>query len=126
MVTDNAAGSPQPVMLTATVINPVASFSASSVSFGTEKTNSGTATKSVTLTSICGTALGITSFAIAGADPKDFAETTTCSASMAPKATSSITVTFKSTAKGSRTATLVVTDSAQNSPQSISLSGTGD
>ena len=55
-VTDNAAGSPQPVMLTATVINPVASFSASRVSFGTEKINSGTARKSVTLTSIGGTA----------------------------------------------------------------------
>src|ERR1700733_11480398 len=71
-VTDNAAGSPQTVMLTASVINPVASFSAGSLSFGTAKTNSGTAAKSVTLTSAGGTSLSITGFAITGADPKDF------------------------------------------------------
>jgi hypothetical protein len=125
-ITDNAAGSPQTVMLTATVIDPVPAFSAGSLSFGTVKTSSGTAAKSVTLTSAGGTSLSITGFAITGADPKDFTETNTCPATMAPKATCSITVTFKPTVKGSRTATLVVTDSAQNSPQSIALSGTGD
>jgi hypothetical protein len=108
-------------MLSATVIDPVPAFSASSLSFGTEKTNSGTGTRSVTLTSVGGTSLGITSFAIGGADPPDFTQTNTCSASTAPKATCSITVTFKPTAKGSRTATLVVTDSAQNSQESIAF-----
>jgi hypothetical protein len=125
-INDNAAGSPQTVMLTATVIDPVASFNPTSLSFGTVKANSGTATKSVTLTSAGGTALSVTSIAISGANPADFSQTNTCPASMAPKATCSISVTFKPKAKGSLSGSLVITTNARNSPQSISLSGTGN
>jgi hypothetical protein len=99
MIKDNAGGSPQTVMLTATVIDPVASFNPSSLSFGTVKANSGTASKSVTLTNTGGTALSINSIAISGANPADFSQTNTCPASMAPKATCSISVTFKPAAK---------------------------
>jgi hypothetical protein len=35
-------------------------------------------------------------------------------------------VTFQPTAKKSRTASVTINDNAQNSPQSISLSGTGN
>ena len=112
--------------LTATVIDPVASFNPSSLSFGTVKANSGTATKSVTLTSAGGTALSVTSIAISGANPADFSQTNTCTASMAPKATCSISVTFKPATKGSLSGSLVITTNARNSPQSISLSGKGD
>ena len=126
MINDNAAGSPQTVPLTATVIDPVASFNPTSLSFGTVKANSGTATKSVTLTSAGGTALSVNSIAISGANPADFSQTNTCPASMAPKATCSISVTFKPKAKGSRSGSLVITTNARNSPQSISLSGTGN
>ncbi len=126
MIYDNAAGSPQQVPLTATVIDPVAQFSPTSLSFGTEKTDSGSSTKSITVTSAGGTSLSITNVAISGADPKDFTETSNCIGTFNPKASCSISVTFKPAAKGSRKATLVVTDSAHNSPQSISLSGTGD
>ncbi len=126
-ITDNAAGSPQQVPVSATVINPVAQFSANSLSFGTVKASSGTATKSITLSNPGGTTLSITSYAITGTNAGDFSKTTTCTATLAPKATPcSITVTFKPTAKGSRTATLVVTDNAQNSLQSIPLQGTGN
>jgi hypothetical protein len=124
-ITDNAPGSSQIVPVSATVIDPVASFSATSISFGTAKTNSASVTKTVTLSNPGGTALGVTGFAFPGADPHDFSETNACPASLGPKASCIITVTFKPTAKGSRTATMVVTDTAQNSPQSISLSGTG-
>jgi uncharacterized repeat protein (TIGR01451 family) len=126
MINDNAAGSPQTVPLTATVIDPVASFNPPSLSFGTVKANSGTATKSVTLTSAGGTTLSVNGIAISGANPADFSQTNTCPASMAPKATCSISVTFKPKAKGSRSGSLVITTNAQNSPQRISLSGTGD
>ena len=43
-----------------------------------------------------------------------------------PKASCSISVTFIPKAKSSRKATLVVTDDAQSSPQSILLSESGD
>ncbi|MGB9031220.1 MAG: choice-of-anchor D domain-containing protein [Acidobacteriaceae bacterium] len=127
-ITDNAYSSPQIVNLSATVIDPVASFSVNSpLNFGTVKAKSGVASKPITITSVGGTALSITKVAIAGADSGDYSETDSCTGkTLNPKATCSITVTFKPTAKGSRTATLVVTDNAQNSPQSISLSGTGN
>lgn len=125
-IKDNVAGSPQTVMLTATVIDPVPSFSATSLSLGTVKTGTPSASKSIAVTNVGGTALTITNIVFAGADPGDFSQTNTCSASLAPKGTCTISVTFKPGAKTARTATLVVTDNAVNSPQRISLSGTGD
>lgn len=126
-IADNAPGSPQSVPLTATVINPGAQFSASSLNFGTVKTNSASSTKSITVTSTGSTALSISKVAISGANAADFSESTTCSsANLNPKAACSINVTFKPTAKGSRTATLTVTDNTANTTQSIPLSGTGN
>jgi hypothetical protein len=129
-VMDNAPGSPQTVTLTATVINPQAHLSATSLSFGTQKVKtSSKPPKAVTLTNTGATALTITSIAIAGANPGDFAEVGNCppsTASLAANASCTINVTFTPTTKGSRSASVVITDNAQNSPQSISLSGTGD
>ena len=50
---------------------------------------------------------------------------TTCSATLAAKAKCTISVVFKPTAKGARTGTLTVADSASGSPQTASLTGTG-
>jgi hypothetical protein len=61
--------------------------------------------------------------AIGGADPQDFAETNTCGTSVAAGAHCSISVTFKPTAAGSRSATVAITDNAAGSPQSIILDG---
>jgi len=46
-------------------------------------------------------------------------------ADLAAKSTCTIGVTFTPSAKGTRTATLNVNDSANNSPQTASLTGTG-
>jgi hypothetical protein len=125
-IKDNVPGSPQAVPLTATVINPVASFNSSSLSFGTVKSPTGTSTKSITVTSAGGTALSITNVAVSGKNAGDFTASTSCPGSLSPKATCSISVTFKPGAKGARSATLVVTDNERASPRSISLSGTGN
>ena len=124
MISDNAAGSPQSVPLTATVIDPVAQLSASSVNFGTVSTKNGSATKSITVTSAGGTALSIGKVSISGAG---FSETDNCSqATLNPKASCLITVTYKPTAKGAAHGTLVVPDNALTGSQSVLLSGTGD
>jgi hypothetical protein len=125
-IKDNVPGSPQTVPLTATVINPVATFNPTSLSFGTVKSPTGTSTKSITVTSAGGTALSITNLAISGKIAGDFTPSTNCSAPLAPRGTCSISVTFKPGAKGARSATLVVTDNEKASPRSISLSGTGN
>lgn len=126
MISDNAAGSPQLVPLKATVLNPVARFSTRDVDFGKVK-NGNTASRSVAIVSVGGTAVSISSIAISGAGAGEFSETNTCSStSLNPKATCSITTTFKPTSRGSRSARLLVTSNAWNSPRWISLSGTGD
>jgi hypothetical protein len=51
---------------------------------------------------------------------------TTCTATLAAKSNCKIDVTFTPTATGKRSGTLSVADSANNSPQTASLSGTGD
>jgi len=125
-VVDSAPGSPQSVLLSATVINPQAHLSATSLSFGTQNVNSSSAQpKAVTLKSTGATALTITSIAIAGTNPLDFVQTNNCPSSLAANAGCTINVTFTPTAKGLRSASVVITDNARNSPQKISLSGTG-
>ncbi|MGC2300348.1 MAG: choice-of-anchor D domain-containing protein [Acidobacteriaceae bacterium] len=126
-INDNAAGSPQTVSLFATVINPVASLSANSLNFGTVKVGKSSTSQTMTLTNAGGTPLTNISVTTAGTDPADFASTNNCTGTtLQPKKTCTISVTFKPAAKGMRTGKLVITDNAQNSPQSISLTGTGN
>ena len=127
-IVDSAYSSPQQVTLQATVINPVALYSPGSLSFGSGKVGKPTSSKTITLTSAGGTSLTVTKVAISGSSSKDYVETDNCAASspLNPKATCQINVTFTPTAKGSRTAAVVVTSNAANSPQSIPLSGTGN
>jgi hypothetical protein len=126
MISDNAAGSPQKVMLYATVIDPVAQLNSGGLSFGTVKVGKSSSSQSVTLSNPGGTALTGIGIGVGGADPNDFAETNNCPTTLQPKKSCTISVTFQPTAKKSRTASVTINDNAQNSPQSISLSGTGN
>jgi hypothetical protein len=125
-ISDNAAGSPQKVMLYATVIDPVAQLNSGGLSFGTVKVGKSSSSQSVTLSNPGGTALTGIGIGVGGADPNDFAESDNCPATLQPKKSCTISVTFQPTAKKSRTASVTINDNAQNSPQSISLSGTGN
>ena len=78
-----------------------------------------------TMTNLSSSAITITSIAIGGADPLDFAQTNTCGSSLAANSSCVITVTFSPTAIGTRTANVTVTDSDVTSPQKLILTGTG-
>ena len=127
-VVDNAYNSPQTVALSATVINPLASLSTTSLSFSTQKVGTTSGAKAVTLTNTgTGTVpLALSTLTISG--DFAFASGTTCAngATLAPTASCTISVTFKPTTTGSRSGKVVITDNALNSPQVISLSGKGD
>jgi hypothetical protein len=124
-VTDNASNSPQTVSLTGTGVAQVV-LSPTSLTFAAQKVGTTSGAKTVTLTNNLTTTLTITSITFTGANPGDFASpTNTCGGSLAAKATCKINVTFTPTAKGARTATTDVNDSANNSPQTVSLAGTG-
>jgi uncharacterized repeat protein (TIGR02543 family) len=119
-------GIAQEVSIGALVIDPKVKLSETSLSFGEEKENESSAAKSVKLTNSGATPLTIDSIAIAGKDPKDFEQTNNCPSSLTAGADCTIKVTFKPTAKGSRSAKLAIEDNAQSKSQSVSLSGTGD
>ncbi len=66
-------------------------------------------------------ALSISGISVTG----HFAETSQCGQSVAPGTQCTINVTFTPTATGTQTGTLVITDNAVGSPQTIHLSGYG-
>jgi beta-lactam-binding protein with PASTA domain len=125
-ITDNAPGNPQTVTLTATVIDPQASFNPTSLSFGNQTVNT-SVTKTVTLKNTGGTALSITGMTVKGTNPAEFTLTpaSNCGSSLGAGDSCVISVTFKPLAKVSYSATLNVTDNTQQGTQTVSLSGAG-
>src|SRR5208337_1755393 len=92
-----------------------------SLSFGNQAVGSSSSAKNITLKSSGTATLGISSIAASG----DYSQTNTCGASLAASAKCIISVTFAPTALGSRTGTVTITGNASNSPQTVSLTGTG-
>jgi hypothetical protein len=121
--TDDTPGSPQsfPLDGIGVVSGPNATWSATTVPFGSVAVGDTSLPQSVSLTNYGTSTLNITSI-IASAD---FSETDTCSAPLAPEASCSVSVTFSPTATGSVSGTLSVTDNGAGSPQSTALTGSG-
>jgi hypothetical protein len=122
--TDSAGNGPQTVSLSGTgssSSSPV-TLSASSLNLGTVAVGNTSAAVTVTLTNRRSTTLAISSVGISG----PFATTgNSCGTGLAAGATCAVGVTFTPTATGPASGTLTFTDTASNSPQKVSLSGTG-
>jgi len=125
-LTDNSESSPQTAALSATVINPKVSLSPTSLSFGTQKVNTTSAAKTVTLTNSGTTTLMLNTLSISGNYAIASGTTCTNGDSLMAGSNCKINLTFTPTAKGTRIGTLTITDNALNSPQAVALSGTGD
>ena len=108
-----------PFKIVAAVVS--ASLSPGSFDFGDSAQGVQSASKTVTLINSGNVALSISNIAATG----DYAQTSTCGASLTAAGTCNIAVTFTPRASGARAGTLVVTDNAPDSPQSINLTGTG-
>ena len=104
---------------------PLASLSSTSLNFGNELVGATSAPNQVTLSNPSGLALTISSVAVTGTNAVDFSQTNTCGTGLAVGASCTITVTFKPTQTGPRTASVNITDNAAGSLQTIGLSGTG-
>jgi Gametolysin peptidase M11 len=100
-------------------------LSTSSLAFGNQALNLASSAKTITLRSTGGAALPITSIAIGGANPGQFAQTNNCGVSVAAGASCAITVTFKPTSTGAKAATLSVTAGGGAGIKTASLSGRG-
>ena len=107
------------------ISGPRATVSPTSLTFATQVLGTSSLGQPVTLSNYGSMALKIISITIEGADQGDFAQTNTCGKSVAVGASCTISVTFKPTRIGTRTAKLSIADNAPDSPQTVSLSGTG-
>jgi hypothetical protein len=84
------------------------------------------ASKLVTVTNSNTVAVTVSSVGFTGANPGDFViSSNTCGANIPASSSCQIKVAFAPTSTGAKSAALTLTDSATNSPQSVSLSGTG-
>ena len=124
IITDDASNGSQTASLSGTGISQV-TLSASNFTFGQTVIGAVSAAKSLTLTNNKSTTLSVTGVVINGTNSGDFSQTNTCGTSVPAKSTCTITLTFKPTATGTRSASVTITDSANNSPQAATLSGTG-
>jgi FG-GAP-like repeat/Abnormal spindle-like microcephaly-assoc'd, ASPM-SPD-2-Hydin/Cep192 domain 4 len=118
-ITDNGPGSPQVVALTGTT--PVF-LSPATVTFPAQYVGTSGLPQSVVLNNTGSAALTITSVTTSTAD---FAPLSTCGNSLGPGASCSIGVFFDPTTSGTLNGILTVTDSASDSPQTVSLTGIG-
>jgi hypothetical protein len=121
---DSALNSPQTVSLSGTgssTSSPV-TLSASALSFGTLSLGNTSAPVTVTLTNRQSASLAFSGIGISG--PFAIASNI-CGVSLAAGVGCAVGVTFTPTAAGAATGALTFTDSAANSPQKVSLTGTG-
>jgi hypothetical protein len=84
--------------------------------------------KTLTFTSTGGAELVVSSIGVSGTNSSEFVPSYTCGTaplSMGPDAACKITVTFTPSAYGAQTATLNFTDNAANTPQAVTLNGSG-
>ncbi len=129
VLTDNATGSPQTVALTGTgaAAGLTVSLSPSSLTFASTPIGSTTAAQVITVKNTSATAITLTSANFAGANASSFLRSggTCAGGTFAAGASCTIPVEFKPTAAGTLTASLVLTDNADGSPQTVALSGTG-
>lgn len=120
-ITDSASNSPQAVSVTGTGVTAV-TLSKTSLSFGTVFIGSSATAPAITLTNNQSVALTGISISV---NSSSFSQVNTCGTSIGPGAKCTITVTFSPKSAGALTGAVTISDSGSNSPQSISLKGTG-
>jgi hypothetical protein len=120
---DNASGSPQRIVLTG--VGTAVNLSTGIVSFGSQTVGTSSASQQVTITNKYSTPVHLWQIAITGANAGDFSKTTTCGSTLAAGANCSVSVTFKPTATGLRSASLMFSNDGGGSPQAVTLTGSG-
>ena len=122
-VVDNVASSPQVVSFTGTGAAPL-TFTPASLAFGTAAVGTTSAAKTVTLTNNLSTLLNL-GFSATGNYNVAGSGTKPCGATLAAKATCTLSATFQPTANGAIAGALLLTNNVAYSPQTVALSGTG-
>ncbi|MGH9732337.1 MAG: choice-of-anchor D domain-containing protein, partial [Candidatus Acidiferrales bacterium] len=113
----------------ATAAAPAVGLATTTLNFGTVNVGGSTSQPPVQLKNTGSAALSIAGIGITGPNAGDFSETSTCplasSGTLSAGASCTISVTFQPTVAGPRTASVLISDNANPSQQTIALSGTG-
>ena len=107
---------------------PAVTLNPTSLNFGSQGVGTTSVPLTVTLANRGNAPLNISSITITGPNAGDFSDNGAdleCPATLSANATCTLDLTFTPSALGARSATLTLTDNAQNSPQSVALSGLG-
>lgn len=124
-VTDDAGNSPQSATLTGTGVAQV-TLSATTIAFGNQAMGTTSTAKNVTLTNNTSAPVTISPTTFVGSYGVDFAQSaTTCGASIGGHASCTISFTFTPSTTNTETEIANFNDSATNSPQTVTLTGTG-
>ncbi len=99
--------------------------SPTTLTFGNQAVGTTSTTQTATLRNAGTATLNISSVQVTGPNASDFSATNSCGSSLAPSAQCTFSVTLRPTAVGTRTASVVFTDNANGSPQSVNLTGKG-
>lgn len=118
-LTDNAASSPQTVTLSGVGLGASGSASPTTLTFGNQGVGTQSVAQNVTLSNN-GNAAMVPSFGVTG----DFSQTNNCS-SIPAGTNCNIAVSYQPTVTGNENGTITITSNALNSPQTISMTGTG-
>ena len=128
-ITSNAAnGSPagtHTVALAGQGIAAISSVAPAVIDFATQRVGTPSGARQVVVTNTGIGELNVTGVSLQGANVGDFAFTNGCTSPVSPGPGCTISVTFRPMATGARSASLRILTDTPQSPQTVSLTGTG-
>jgi hypothetical protein len=107
------------------VSGPAAQVFPAAQDFGQIVEGQTSATKIISVTNVGSQTVGISGITVTGTNEGDFAESSTCGATLAANANCSVSILFTPSLAGAEQATLQASDNAPGSPQTAALTGTG-
>lgn len=120
-ITDDAAGSPHLISLSGAGTGAAVTLTPASLTFPITPIGNASAPQIVTVVNSGDQSLDITSIQASG----DFSQTNSCPGLLQEGGSCQIQIAFVPTVVGVRTGTLTLTDNTFNSPQTLTLTGTG-
>jgi len=114
------------VSLSGTGVVPAFATSPLSLAFGNQARNTSSPSQPVTVTNTGSVQLPISSVKLSGMNTSQFSQTNNCAAVLSVGGSCQVSVVFKPTALGAKTATLSVNGGGGSGTASVSLTGTGN
>ena len=125
VIQDTGISQSEVVTLAGAVYGPVESVSATLINFGNETVGLTAATQTITMNSSGAVGLSNVLVTPGGTNSADFPYASTCATILAANASCTVTVSFKPSVATAESATLTFSSNGMNSPQVVTLSGTG-